>query len=191
MARPFPCGIQASRSLADLTCSHSGSVISGAIRGSPDRVYASSGIMRPIPPLNVCWTSDPHDPGRKTLTQASLISRQGVGHHPNYTFTYVLERSRGAGSRSPTHHRRRLQDALAPVCSGCRHRRGIPTAGTRHSVGTRYVRVTCNLKGAQRLLGHARIETATRNVYVLLRISVSGTGRSNEVARGGWSRDDA
>jgi site-specific recombinase XerD len=39
---------------------------------------------------------------------------------------------------------------------------------TRHTAGTRYVRATGNLKGAQRLLGHTRIETTTRYAHVLL-----------------------
>jgi hypothetical protein len=50
--------------------------MSGAIRGCPEWVYASSGITRLIPPLRVCWTSDPHDPWPKTLTHAGLIRRQ-------------------------------------------------------------------------------------------------------------------
>jgi site-specific recombinase XerD len=45
---------------------------------------------------------------------------------------------------------------------------GLSHQDTRHTAGTRYVRATGNLKGAQRLLGHARIETTTRYAHVLV-----------------------
>jgi integrase len=45
---------------------------------------------------------------------------------------------------------------------------GFRCHDTRHTAGTRYVRATGNLKGAQRLLGHARVETTTRYAHVLL-----------------------
>jgi len=45
MARPFPYGIHASRFRADRNRSHLSSVINGAISGSPECVYASSGTL--------------------------------------------------------------------------------------------------------------------------------------------------
>jgi integrase len=85
-------------------------------------------------------------------------------------FTYTVERSRGGREqgRAPADHGRGLQDALAPVCAGCGIAEGFRRHDTRHTAGTRYVRATGNLKGAQRLLGHARIETTTRYAHVLL-----------------------
>jgi site-specific recombinase XerD len=54
---------------------------------------------------------------------------------------------------------------------------------TRHTAGTRYVQVTGNLKGAQRLLGHARIETTTRYAHVLLE-DIRTRQEAVEAARG-------
>jgi hypothetical protein len=39
---------------------------------------------------------------------------------------------------------------------------------TRHTTGTRHLRVTGNLKATQKLLGHSRIETTTRYAHVLV-----------------------
>jgi hypothetical protein len=105
------------------------------------------------------------------LTDAQLaILDECVAHHPIYVFTYTIERSREGyvkGERRPitdggfkTHWRRHVRDA--GIAEGFRRH------DTRHTAGTRYVRVTGNLKGAQRLLGHARIETTTRYAHVLL-----------------------
>ena len=97
-----------------------------------------------------------------------------VGHHPTHVFTYTVERSRTVrgelrdrGERKPitdsgfkTHWRRHVHEAgIAP---------GFRRHDTRHTVGTRYVRHTGNLKGAQKLLGHSRIETTMRYAHVLI-----------------------
>jgi integrase len=105
------------------------------------------------------------------LTDAQIaILDECVGHHPTCVFTYTVERSRGGrikGERSPitdggfkTYWRRHVRDA--GIAEGFRRH------DMRHTAGTRYVRTTGNLKGAQRLLGHARIETTTRYAHVLL-----------------------
>ena len=70
--------------------------------------------------------------------------------------------------RAPADRGRRLQDTLAPPCAGGRIAPGFRRHDTRHTAGTRYVRATGNLEGAQRLLGHSRIETRTPYAHVLL-----------------------
>lgn len=105
------------------------------------------------------------------LTDAQIaILDECVCHHPVHVFTYAAERSRGGvtrGERRPitdggfkTQWRRRVRDA--GIAEGFRRH------DTRHTAGTRYLRATGSLKGAQRLLGHARIETTTRYAHVLL-----------------------
>ena len=133
------------------------------------------------------------------LTHAQLaILDECVGHHPVHVFTYTAERSRerACQGRAPANHGRRLQDALAPIRAGClQSLTGFRRHDTRHTAGTRYVRATGNLKGAQRLLGHARIETTTRYAHVLLDDiragqeaveAVRGTGSSENHLGSGW-----
>ncbi|ACL61704.1 tyrosine-type recombinase/integrase [Methylobacterium nodulans] len=105
------------------------------------------------------------------LTNACLaILDECKGHHPIAVFTYTVARTRDGrtkGERLPitdngfkTHWRRCIREAgLAE---------GFRRHDTRHTAGTRYVRATGNLKGAQKLLGHSRIETTTRYAHVLL-----------------------
>jgi site-specific recombinase XerD len=64
------------------------------------------------------------------------------------------------GGGCNTYWRRHVRDA--GIAEGFRRH------DTRHTAGTRYVRATGNFKGAQKLLGHARIETTTRYAHVLL-----------------------
>ncbi|WP_262299024.1 tyrosine-type recombinase/integrase [Microvirga sesbaniae] len=105
------------------------------------------------------------------LTKAQLvILDECAGHHPTHVFTYPAKRGRKGclkGERLPitdssfkTHWRRHVREA--GIAEGFRRH------DTRHTAGTRYVRTTGNLKGAQRLLGHSRIETTTRYAHVLL-----------------------
>jgi integrase len=119
-----------------------------------------------------------------TRTQLAILD-ECMGHHPTFVFTYLVERSRAGrirGERLPitdsgfkTHWRRRVREA--GIAEGFRRH------DTRHTAGTRYVRATGNLKGAQRLLGHARIETTTRYAHVLLEDIRAGQ-EEVEVARG-------
>ncbi|AWN39846.1 tyrosine-type recombinase/integrase [Methylobacterium durans] len=105
------------------------------------------------------------------LTDAQFaILDECAGHHPVYVFTYAAKRSRGSvgrGERRPitdggfkTQWRRRVTEA--GIAKGFRRH------DARHIAGTRYLRATGNLKGAQRLLGHKRVETTTRYAHVLL-----------------------
>jgi integrase len=121
------------------------------------------------------------------LTSAQLdILEECAGHHPTYVFTYVAARGRGGGTKGErrpitdggfkTHWRRHVHEAgIAP---------GFRRHDTRHTAGTRYVRVTGNLKGAQKLLGHSRIETTTRYAHVLLEDIRAGQ-EAVEAARAG------
>lgn len=105
------------------------------------------------------------------LTESQIaILDECAGHHPKYVFTYAAERTRDGrvrGERRPitdggfkTHWRRRVRDAsIAP---------GFRRHDTRHSAATRFIRATGSLKGAQKLLGHSRIETTTRYAHVLV-----------------------
>jgi Phage integrase family len=105
------------------------------------------------------------------LTEAQILMLdECVGHHPTYVFTYAAARCRRAcpkGERRPitdggfkTHWRRYVRNP--GIAEGFRRH------DTRHTAGTRYVRATGNLKGAQKLLGHSRIETTTRYAHILL-----------------------
>lgn len=86
-----------------------------------------------------------------------------IGKHPRHVFTFPLRRA-APGRRLP-------KGALCPVT---RHglqievrramrRLGLPLRfhDLRHTIGTRIIRTTGNLKAAQKLLGHARIDTTS------------------------------
>jgi site-specific recombinase XerD len=83
------------------------------------------------------------------------------GHDARFVFTYVLRRRSARlrlakGARAPvTYHG--LQIEARRVFS----RLGLPLRfhDLRHTLGTRIVRATGNLKAAQKALGHARIDT--------------------------------
>src|SRR5829696_2588035 len=95
---------------------------------------------------------------------------------------------------NPGRRRPAVPSMRRPITDGgfkTRWRRHVRDAGiaegfrrhdTRHTAGTRYVRATGNLKGAQRLLGHARIETTTRYAHVLLEDIRAGQGQSRRPA---------
>jgi len=104
------------------------------------------------------------------------ILRECEGHHETNVFTYAARRDIGrvgdegyrkAGVRYPitdsgfrTEWRRCVTGTgIAP---------GFRRHDTRHTVGTRFLRATGNLKATQKLLGHSRIETTTRYAHVLV-----------------------
>jgi site-specific recombinase XerD len=109
------------------------------------------------------------------LTAAQLaILDECAGHHETHVFTYEevrpgkdAEGRRLEPKRFPitdngfkAHWRRKVREAgVAP---------GFRRHDTRHTAGTRLVRTTGNLKVAQRLLGHSRIETTTRYAHVMI-----------------------
>jgi integrase len=104
-----------------------------------------------------------------TIAQLSILD-ECAGHHLTSVFTYAVKRDLGGrtrGDRLPitnegfkSHWRRRVRTAnIAP---------GFRRHDARHTAGTRFLRATGNLKGAQKLLGHSRIETTTRYAHVLL-----------------------
>ena len=104
--------------------------------------------------------------------RALLGSRRG--QHPEFVFTYLCRRTtrdrlgrvREAGRRYPfsaTGWRRPWKRALAEA--------GVADFrfhDNRHTAGTRLLRRTGNLRLAQRMLGHTRIETTTRYAHVIL-----------------------
>jgi integrase len=104
-----------------------------------------------------------------TANQLSILD-ECVGHHPSMIFTYAVQRdgrTHARGERKPitdsgfkTHWRRRVRNAgVAP---------GFRRHDARHTAATRLIRATGNLKAAQRLLGHSRVDTTTRYAHVLL-----------------------
>jgi integrase len=124
------------------------------------------------------------------LTDQQLaVLDECAGHHPTHVFTYTVERSRGGrarGERLPvtdsgfkTHWRRRVREA--GIAEGFRRH------GARHTAATRFLRATGSLKGTQKLLGHARIETTSRYAHVLLE-DVRAGQEAVEAAREALSR---
>lgn len=100
-----------------------------------------------------------------TDAMLTLLARQR-GHHPEYVFTFVCERSRGD----------RRKGIRYPFSQGGWRRpwkRALEAAGiedfrfhdTRHTAGTRMLRVTGNLKVVQVLLGHADIASTARYAH--------------------------
>ena len=65
---------------------------------------------------------------------------------------------------------------------------GFRRHDTRHTAGTRYVRATGNLKGAQKLLGHARIETRPATPTCCCRTSGPGQEAVEAARDRSWAR---
>ena len=143
-----------------------GTRVSGALLTWPqvDRVNRLAQIRNKSKNGQPQWYTIP-------LTNAQIaILDECAGHHPVYVFTYAAKRSRGIvgrGERRPitdggfkTEWRRRVSQI--GVAEGFRRH------DARHTAGTRYLRATGNLKGAQRLLGHKRVDTTIRYAHVLL-----------------------
>lgn len=108
-----------------------------------------------------------------TPRQLAIVD-EAVGHHPTHVFTYTEARpGRGPDGkplepkRHPitdngfkSHWRRHIREA--GIAEGFRRH------DTRHTMGTRLVRATGNLKLTQKQLGHSRIETTMRYAHVLV-----------------------
>ena len=90
------------------------------------------------------------------------------GHHPEFVFTYVAERSRDGrvqGERYPLTYSgvkitwRRLRKRAGVT--------GFRFHDFRHDLGTKLLRETGNLKLVQRALNHADLKTTSRYAHVL------------------------
>lgn len=90
------------------------------------------------------------------------------GHHPEYVFTYVAQRTRDGritGQRLPL-----TRSGVKTAWRRLRQVAGIPDFrfhDFRHNFATKLLRETGNLKLVQRALNHADIKTATRYAHVL------------------------
>jgi integrase len=91
------------------------------------------------------------------------------GHHPEYVFTYVAQRTRGngqiKGQRYPL-----TKGNVASLWKRLRERAGV--AGFRfhdyrHNLASKLLRETGNLKLVQRALNHTDIKTTVRYAHVL------------------------
>jgi len=89
-------------------------------------------------------------------------------HHPEFVFTYVVQRTRGGrvqGQRYPL-----TLEGIKTAWRRLRKRAGVDGFrfhDFRHNVGTKLLRETGNLKLVQRALNHADIATTTRYAHVL------------------------
>jgi len=95
-------------------------------------------------------------------------------HHPTHVFTYAPARPGKTAAGEPRDVPRRPITDSGFKAHWRRHVRaagiaeGFRRHDTRHTLGTRLVRTTGNLKLAQKQLGHARIETTMRYAHVLV-----------------------
>ena len=110
--------------------------------------------------------------GRRIVVQMTPVVREILwplrGHHPEYVFTYVADRTRDGrikGQRYPLTYNgaktawRRTREA-AGVTDFRFH-------DFRHDLATKLLRETGNLKIVQRALNHADIKTTTKYAHVL------------------------
>jgi integrase len=90
------------------------------------------------------------------------------GHHPEWVFTYICRRTRGAqvkGQRYPlTREGTKTQWRRTLAKSGVE---SLRFHDLRHDVGTKILRQTGNLKLVQQILNHRDIKTTTRYAHVL------------------------
>jgi len=110
--------------------------------------------------------------GKPVMTPITAAVREILwplqGHHPEFVFTYVAERTRGGrvkGKRYPltlsgTKTRWRRQRKAAGVT-------GFRFHDFRHDFASKLLRDTGNLKLVQRALNHADIKTTVRYAHVL------------------------
>lgn len=130
--------------------------------------------------------------GNKVLTlplspEAARILHTRIGHHPEYVFTFVARRTwtyRHAGKtyhylkgkRYPITywgaqgHWREQRARAAEYCPSLVDSTGrlsYRIHDNRHTLGTRLLRQTGNLKLVQKALGHSSIQTSTKYAHVL------------------------
>ena len=114
---------------------------------------------------------------RRVKTAITSVVREILwplqGHHPEFVFTYIAQRTRAAGQikgeRYPL-----TKGNVASVWKRIRSSAGI-SAGIdgfrfhdfRHNFGTKLLRQTGNLKLVQKALNHAEIKTTMRYAHVL------------------------
>jgi integrase len=90
------------------------------------------------------------------------------GHHPEYVFTYLCQRTRGEhvrGERYPISY-----EGSKTEWARTRKRAGVADLrfhDLRHDVATKLLRQTGNLKLVQQALNHRDIKTTTRYAHVL------------------------
>lgn len=106
------------------------------------------------------------------------IIRPLMGHHHEWVFTYVAQKTTAAGAKYKGGSQQRIRGERYPITydglkSQWKHIR--KTAGVsdfrfhdfRHDVATKLLRETGNLKLVQIALNHADIKTTTRYAHVL------------------------
>ena len=115
------------------------------------------------------------------------------GRHPYVVFTYVVQRTREGRRRGeclPI-----TEEGLKTEFSRAREAAGLPSTGqdgergyrwhdNRHTRATRLVRRTGNLKMAQKLLGHQRIETTAKYAHVTMNDLMQALDAETGIATG-------
>jgi len=90
------------------------------------------------------------------------------GHHPEFVFTYIAQRTRAGcvkGDRHPlTYHGVKITWRRLRKRAGVT---GFRFHDFRHDLASKALRATGNLKTVQRMLNHASIKTTTRYAHVL------------------------
>ena len=92
------------------------------------------------------------------------------GHHPDFVFTYEAQRTRDGrvkGERHPlTYHGAKIAWRRLRKRAGVA---GFRFHDYRHDLGTKVLRLTGNIKAAQRVLNHASITTTTKYAHYSMR----------------------
>jgi integrase len=110
--------------------------------------------------------------GRTVITpitdEIEAILAPLLGHHPEWVFTYVADRTRGGlerGRRYPITY-----NGLKTAWRRIRIRAGVDSFrfhDFRHDLATKLLRATGNLKLVQKALNHSDIKTTTRYAHVV------------------------
>jgi integrase len=105
--------------------------------------------------------------GRMVMTHITSAVREILwplqGHHPSYVFTYVPQG--GDTARRPI-----TRNGLQAMWKRLRRRAGVTGFrwhDLRHDFGTKFLRVTGNLKLTQKAMNHTDIKTTLRYAHVL------------------------